>query len=225
MPRRWLVSMDSRQSPRARASVRRPTAGAGPARLSDAWASAGTPGRGRREASRPAVAARSDPTGRALPVRAAGLTRTIGARAGQERSSQAPTPALASHGAILRTWQTATGSVRRQQRWRPARDASALGAGWSAEGRADRRGQRRIPATELARLLAERRSAQAPIAQTSARNHFAGVVISVTKDRAAATVELQAGPHRILSLLTRRPSRNSGSSRGCTPWPRSRRPA
>ncbi len=64
-------------------------------------------------------------------------------------------------------------------------------------------GQRRIPATELARLLAERRSAQAPIAQTSARNHFAGVVISVTKDRAAATVELQAGPHRILSLLTR----------------------
>ena len=78
---------------------------------------------------------------------------------------------------------------------------------WEREGRLSVErsagGQRRISAAELARLLAERRSAQAPIAQTSARNHFPGVVISVTKDRAAATVELQAGPHRIVSLLTR----------------------
>jgi molybdopterin-binding protein len=78
---------------------------------------------------------------------------------------------------------------------------------WERDGRltVDRSagGQRRVPATELARLLAERRSTQGPIAQTSARNHFAGIVISVTKDRAAATVELQAGPYRIVSLLTR----------------------
>jgi molybdopterin-binding protein len=78
---------------------------------------------------------------------------------------------------------------------------------WEREGRLkverSSGGQRRVPAAELARLLAERRSGQTPIAQTSARNHFAGVVIAVTKDRAAATVELQAGPYRIVSLLTR----------------------
>jgi molybdopterin-binding protein len=78
---------------------------------------------------------------------------------------------------------------------------------WEREGRLkverSSGGQRRIPAAELARLLAERRSGQTPIAQTSARNHFAGIVISVVKDRAAATVELQAGPYRIVSLLTR----------------------
>jgi molybdopterin-binding protein len=65
-------------------------------------------------------------------------------------------------------------------------------------------GQRRVPAGELARLLAERREKRpAPIVGQSLRNRFPGVVIAVKKDKVAATVEIMAGPHRMVSLLTR----------------------
>ena len=63
-------------------------------------------------------------------------------------------------------------------------------------------GQRVVPATEVARLLSERRQAQ-PIAQASQRNRFSGVITEVKRDRLAATVEIQAGPHRILAFITR----------------------
>jgi molybdopterin-binding protein len=63
-------------------------------------------------------------------------------------------------------------------------------------------GQRRVPAAEVARLLAERRGRQ-PIAHASQRNRFAGVITEVKKDGLAATVEVQAGPHRILAFITR----------------------
>jgi molybdopterin-binding protein len=63
-------------------------------------------------------------------------------------------------------------------------------------------GQRRVPAEELARLLAER-TERSPVTAQSTRNRFPGIVVAVTKDRVAATVEIVAGPHRILSLITR----------------------
>jgi molybdopterin-binding protein len=63
-------------------------------------------------------------------------------------------------------------------------------------------GQRLVPATEVARLLAERR-AERPIGAVSRRNAFPGVITRVVKDRASATVEIQAGPHRVLALITR----------------------
>jgi molybdopterin-binding protein len=65
-------------------------------------------------------------------------------------------------------------------------------------------GQRRIPVVEVTRLLAERRPAtpQRPIVAQSARNRFPGVVTRIEKDRVAAVVEVLAGPHRIVSLLT-----------------------
>ena len=63
-------------------------------------------------------------------------------------------------------------------------------------------GQRRIPAAEIARLLTERRSERATGA-VSRRNAFPGVVTKVVKDRVSATVEIQAGPHRVLALITR----------------------
>jgi len=63
-------------------------------------------------------------------------------------------------------------------------------------------GQRLVPATEVARLLAENR-AHEPIAQASQRNRFPGVITEVKRDKLAATVEIQAGPHRILSFITR----------------------
>lgn len=36
----------------------------------------------------------------------------------------------------------------------------------------------------------------------SARNRFAGIVTRIEKDRVAAVVEVQAGPHRLVSLMT-----------------------
>ncbi|HEX9122115.1 MAG TPA: helix-turn-helix transcriptional regulator [Actinomycetota bacterium] len=63
-------------------------------------------------------------------------------------------------------------------------------------------GQRLVPASEVARLLAEHREASKVSAQ-SVRNHFPGVVTEVRRDKVAATVEILAGPHRILALVTR----------------------
>ena len=66
-------------------------------------------------------------------------------------------------------------------------------------------GQRTVRRADVTRLLAERRrsGAERPIVAQSARNRFAGVVTRVVRDRAAAVVEVQAGPHRLVSLLTR----------------------
>ncbi len=63
-------------------------------------------------------------------------------------------------------------------------------------------GQRLVPAAEVARMLAERHGHQR-VAAGSVRNRFPGVVIDVKKDKVAATVEILAGPHRILSFITR----------------------
>ncbi len=77
---------------------------------------------------------------------------------------------------------------------------------WEREGklRTERTsgGQRLVPAAEVARLLAERRP-ERPIAAVSRRNAFPGVITKVVKDRVSATVEIQAGPHRVLALITR----------------------
>ena len=50
--------------------------------------------------------------------------------------------------------------------------------------------------------LAEVPDAGAIVGQ-SARNRFTGVVTRVVKDKVAAQVEIQAGPHRVVSLMTR----------------------
>ena len=62
-------------------------------------------------------------------------------------------------------------------------------------------GQRLIPSAEVTRLLAASR-AERPIAKASQRNRFAGVITEVKRDKLAATVEIQAGPHRILAFIT-----------------------
>jgi molybdopterin-binding protein len=64
-------------------------------------------------------------------------------------------------------------------------------------------GQRLIDGTSLARFAKPKQTKKpAPVAQ-SARNRFPGIVTRVIKDRVAAQVEIQAGPHRLVSLLTR----------------------
>jgi molybdopterin-binding protein len=64
-------------------------------------------------------------------------------------------------------------------------------------------GQRLVPASEVARLLAERRASSTVASHTSRRNAFPGVVTKVTRDKVSALVEIQAGPHRVVSLITR----------------------
>jgi molybdopterin-binding protein len=65
-------------------------------------------------------------------------------------------------------------------------------------------GQRSVPLAEVTRLLAERRrtAPDRPIVAQSARNRFAGVVTRIQRDDVAAVVEIQAGPHRLVSLMT-----------------------
>ena len=65
-------------------------------------------------------------------------------------------------------------------------------------------GQRRIDRAALARYMAAQPRPDTPAAVSeSARNRFSGIVTRVIRDRVAAQVELQAGPYRILSLITR----------------------
>src|SRR5512134_3567079 len=79
---------------------------------------------------------------------------------------------------------------------------------WEADGRITTErsagGQRLVPVAEVTRLLAERRAqaTERPIVAGSARNRFPGVVTRIEQDRVAAVVEVIAGPHRLVSLMT-----------------------
>jgi molybdopterin-binding protein len=66
------------------------------------------------------------------------------------------------------------------------------------------RGDRLVDGADLARYLAEHgASSSLPVSQESARNHFPGIVTRVVKDGVMAQVDIQAGPHRVVSLMTR----------------------
>ena len=79
---------------------------------------------------------------------------------------------------------------------------------WEADGRLrmerSEGGQRLIEIDEVARLLDDRRKASTdrPIVAQSARNRFPGIVTRVERDGVAAVVEVIAGPHRLVSLMT-----------------------
>ena len=79
---------------------------------------------------------------------------------------------------------------------------------WETEGRLRMErslgGQRLVDIEEVSRLLDERRKASTdrPIVAQSARNRFPGIVTRIEKDRVAAVVEVIAGPHRMVSLMT-----------------------
>lgn len=65
-------------------------------------------------------------------------------------------------------------------------------------------GQRRIDRAALARYMAAQpRTSPPAVVRESARNRFQGIVTRVVKDGVAAQVEMQSGPHRIVSLMTR----------------------
>jgi len=93
---------------------------------------------------------------------------------------------------VLNTAKDLKGSARRMFM---ARTVQALGAG----------GQRIVDGAALAQLAVQQASAPEPsaIVGQSARNRFTGIVTRVVKDKVAAQVEIQAGPHRVVSLMTR----------------------
>ncbi|MEU5048371.1 helix-turn-helix transcriptional regulator [Streptomyces sp. NPDC021096] len=83
---------------------------------------------------------------------------------------------------------------------------------WADAGRMpterDDAGKRLIKGADLAAfsvaLAAEAHSAEGEdTAYTTARNAFAGIITAVKLGDVAAQVEIQAGPHRLVSLLTR----------------------
>src|SRR3954470_24602151 len=78
---------------------------------------------------------------------------------------------------------------------------------WVDDGRfgsRSRGGERLIPGAELARFLTETAPpGDEPPVLESARNRFPGIVTQVQKDGLVAVVPIQAGPHRVTSLMTR----------------------
>lgn len=66
-------------------------------------------------------------------------------------------------------------------------------------------GRRSFDGEELARFAVELAKTQEPErSQTqSARNRFLGIVTRVVRDKVTAQIEIQAGPHRFVSLITR----------------------
>jgi molybdopterin-binding protein len=83
---------------------------------------------------------------------------------------------------------------------------------WADAGRLpttlDGSGRQAIDGPALARFAEEiaaaaERPAPRPVVSESARNRFLGLVTNVKRDTVMAQVEIQAGPHRIVSLMSR----------------------
>lgn len=100
--------------------------------------------------------------------------------------------------------------------YKPGRAAELLGVSvdtvrrWADAGRIatvrSPGGQRLVVGADLARFLDEQAAGAEPQpggTGQSARNHFPGIVTRVVRDTVAAQVEIRAGQHRIVSLMTR----------------------
>ena len=79
---------------------------------------------------------------------------------------------------------------------------------WADEGRLTTSrtsgGQRMVDGKEVARFLQEQAAeSEHAGAGQSARNRLTGIVTRVVKDKVMAQVEIQSGPHRVVSLLSR----------------------
>lgn len=72
-----------------------------------------------------------------------------------------------------------------------------------------------IDGAELAAFSRDQTAAAtAPMAPTSARNRMVGLVTSVVADTVMAQVELQCGPHRVVSLMSSEAVRELGLEPG-----------
>ncbi|MFT4288541.1 TOBE domain-containing protein [Nocardioides sp.] len=98
--------------------------------------------------------------------------------------------------------------------------ATALGVSvdtlrrWEAEGRIEfeRRGNQRVLSSDqFKRLVATSNGSER---SSSARNRFAGVVVSVIRDGVMAQVEMQCGDYRVVSLMSREAADDLGLEPG-----------
>lgn len=73
-----------------------------------------------------------------------------------------------------------------------------------------------VDGVDLARLAQQRAVTPADPAgnSSSARNRFVGLVTKVTADTVMAQVELQCGPHRVVSLMSAEAARDLGIEPG-----------
>lgn len=82
---------------------------------------------------------------------------------------------------------------------------------WADSGRLQTRTENSrqvVDGEQLARLAQEiattiEHAEPGPIVSASARNRFVGLVTRVVRDTVMAQVEIQAGPHRVVSLMSR----------------------
>ena len=98
-------------------------------------------------------------------------------------------------------------SVDTVRRWA---DAGRLGA------RRTEGGQRVVDGAALAKFVTGLRQTAEydEVMAQSARNRFTGIVTRVVKDQIVAQVEVQAGPHRVVSLMTREAADELGLTPG-----------
>lgn len=76
-------------------------------------------------------------------------------------------------------------------------------------------GQRLVRGADLARMATERsEDPGGSCSTTSARNRFGGLVTRVRADELMAQVEIQAGPYRVVSLMTREAAEDLGLAPG-----------
>jgi molybdopterin-binding protein len=77
-------------------------------------------------------------------------------------------------------------------------------------------GRRAIDGAALAEFAAAHTTERGAdiVVGRSARNRFPGIVTRVIKDKVAAQVEIQAGPHRVVSLMTREAADELGLAPG-----------
>ena len=98
--------------------------------------------------------------------------------------------------------------------FRPSQAAELLGVSvdtvrrWADEGRLKTTkapsGHRQVDGKDLARFLTENAKPYEPDGPVqSARNRFVGIVTRLEVDKLTAIVEVQAGPNRVVSLITR----------------------
>lgn len=70
-----------------------------------------------------------------------------------------------------------------------------------------------IPGSEVAALMRQA-APDLPHLNVSARNRFPGIVTRVEKDGVMALVEIQSGPHRVISLMSREAAEDLGLEPG-----------
>jgi molybdopterin-binding protein len=94
---------------------------------------------------------------------------------------------------------------------------------WADSGRVetsvDDAGRRVIDGADLARFAQQNAAPMpeiGPVTRESARNRFVGLVTRVTRDAVMAQVEIQCGPYRVVSLMSREAADDLGLDPGVT---------